>query len=1781
MPALKRKSETVSDPAIKKPKSSHPQKSTVSVLRGEEPAFPRGGASVLTPLEHKQIQIQAKQDVLFEQSTGKTARAFESEDDENEGDEMGERDRASTTVRQKRRSQAVNSKKQKTSKVIEEPKLKIEGLSYKRLVPGSMVLGQVMQINRYDIALSLPNNLTGYIPLTAISDKVTSDMEALAAEDISINDAEESKELGDIDLKNYVSVGQYLRAHVTSTSAPSGSEGKMKKHIELSINPKQANTGLSKSDMITNNVVQAVVTSVEDHGLVMSLGLDDSAVRGFMGSREIGHSRKIANLREGAVFLCIVIGQSSNGNIIKLSADIQRIGTIKKSNFLADAPTVDSFLPGSAVELLVADISSTGLAGKVMGLLDVTADLIHSGAAASGKDLEKKYSVGMKVKGRVICTFPIAEEKKLGISFLDHVIGLSSQLSKGTDEHSVPTDTLPISSIIEQARVAKVEPGLGLFMDIGVKGIRGFAHISQLSDSKVETLYQSTGPYKTGSVHRARVIGYNPMDGIFIVSLEKRILDLPFLRLEDVQVGQIVKGTVQKLIVNPAGVGGVLVNITEGISGLVPEMHLSDIHLQHPEKKFREGLNVTARVLSIDLGRRLMRFTLKKALINSDAAVWKSYEDLAQGMQAPGTLVNVLLTGAVVQFYGPVRGFLPVSQMSESYIKDPKQHFHVGQVVNVHILSVDATEKRMLVSCRDPAAFDAGQEKALKGLGPGAIVSGTVSEKTADEIIVELTGSGLKASLRFEHLTDGSAQKSLGAAKKIRVGQALQDLLVLSKSENKRLVKLTSKPSLVKASRANRLPQALDELKIGAEVSGYIRNIIPTGAFLQFAGDLTGFLPAKLMPEEIKKLPEFGMRRDQSVVVKVLSINHGQERFTLTQQALPAQGKPDLAASQVPDRALTYPADGVSTSIDDYTFGKLTKAKIISVKETQMNVQLADGVQGRIDVSQIFDSWEDIKDRKHPFKSFSPRQVLPVRILGVHDSRNHRFLPITHSNKAPVFELSAKPMDQTEADFDILSIDKVAEGSAWTAFVNNVTADCIWVNLSPNVRGRIRAMDVSDDLSLLADLEKNFPVGSALRARVTHVDPANNRLDLSARSGSASTAITIKDLTKGMVLPGRVTKTTERSVMVQLSENVSAPVHLIDLADDYDLANPTIYQKNQTIRVCVGDLDIPNKKIILSTRPSKVLSSSLPIRDQEITSISQLKVNDVVRGFIKNVADNGVFVSLASNITGFIRITDLSDSYIKDWKAGFEIDQLVQGKITAVDPTLHHIQLSLKRSVLDKDYVAPLTYADMHMGRVVTGKIRKVEDFGVFIVVDNSSNVSGLCHRSEMAEERVHNVKKLYDEGDAVKAIVLKVELEKRRISFGLKASYFSKEADENDSDEDDSDGMDGVQLMAGAGDKIADESPEHEDLNLDDVEDMESEADTVFSANSDTEAKVLGGLLPAHNGVSLTAGGFDWTGGLKDAEVQDTHSDTDREVPTKKKKKRRKAEIKVDKTSELDAHGPRSVADFERLLLGQPNSSYLWLSYMAFQLQLSEVTKAREIAERAIRTIAHSKDTDTEVLNVWVAYLNLENTYGSDETLEEVFKRACERNDAEEMHNRLTSIYIQSGKNERADTLLQTMVKRYSQDPKVWLNYAAFLFDTLAAPHRARDLLPRAMQSLPRHHHLDLTSKFAQLEFRSSNGDPERGRTIFEGLLSTFPKRLDLWNVMLDLEIKLGNKEQIRRLFGRVTGSKLKAKKAKYFFKKWLDWEEKEGDEKSSENVKARAAEFVRKQVETIEHGA
>lgn len=1356
----------------------------------------------------------------------------------------------------------------------------------------------------------------------------------------------------------------------------------------------------------------ASVVSVEDHGIVMDIGFQESDMRGFMSSKEIGNERDLSKLQVGSVLLCTITGFSSNRKIVKLSADTSKVANPKKLNYLTDAPSIDAFLPGTAVEVLVTSLTAHGLAGKVMGMLDVTADLIHSGAFSSGKSLENKYKIGAKVKARIVCTFPTSNTPKLGISLLDHILSLSSLKAGKGSEKQDPLKAAPLSTIVEEVIVKHVEPSIGLFVNIGLKGVGGFVHISRIKDGKVDVLSESSGPYCVGSVHKGRIIGYNSVDGVFLLSFEQSILEQPFLRIQDLKVGEVVKGKVEKFIINESGVTGMLVKLAESLTGFVPQIHFADIQLLNPEKRFKEGMVVTARVLSTDPGKQQIRLTLKKTLVNSDAKPFVSYEELEPGLQSPGTIVNILPSGAVVQFYGNVRGFLPVAEMSEAFIEDPAQHFKAGQVVNVHVLKVDRATQKLVVSCKDPSIFGQEQQEAMKKLKIGEIVTGVVTEKSNDDISVELADHGLRAILPVGQLTDRSESKNLAMMKKIRVGQSVTDLVVLEKLEQKRLVVLTNKPSLLKDAKEHLLLRSFEDVKEKKLVHGFVRNITPTAVFVQFGGTLTGLLPKSKLPQDAVLQPDFGLKKFQSVEARIISVDKEQQKFVLsmTDTAEETNGSKSTQASFDNNEAAINPVDDSIASFSDLAIGKLTQARVVSVKETQINVQLADNIQGRIDASQVFDSWDDIKDRKHPLRQFSPKQILNVRVLGMHDARTHRFLPITHrSAKSSVFELSARKSDQTELPLEPLALNKVKVGSSWIAFVNNIGDSCLWVNLSPNVRGRINGLDISDDVSLLTDLESNFPIGSAIKVNVTAVNADQNRLDLSARSSKSTEALTFDNLSKGMVIPGKITKVNERQIMVQLSESLSGPVNLPDFADDFALVDTTAYSKNDIIRVCVVDIDKPNKKIRLSTRPSRVLNSSVHITDREILSYSDLKVNDVVRGFVKNVTDSGLFVNLGGNVTGYVRISDLSDSYIKDWKSSFQIDQLVRGKVIASDPDSKHIQLSLKSSVVENDYKAPLSFNDIKIGQVITGKIRKVEDFGVFIVVDHSSNVSGLCHRTEMAEKPVQDVKKLYNEGDSVKAIVLKIDAEKKRINFGLKASYFEDAEESNDDESDEFDEMQGVKL--GEDDDDDDDDEEGFDLdeatlaalqaadNIEDQEEQESEEDDADDMQVDS------------NVPPLSSGGFDWSADVLD-EVDGplkADEDQDAEEEKSKKRKRRKSDAMVDRTADLDVNGPQSVSDFERLLLGQPDSSQLWIEYMAFQIKLSELNKAREIAERAIKTINIREDA--EKLNVWIALLNLENAYGNDNTTEDAFKRACQYNDAQEVHERMASIYIQSGK--------------------------------------------------------------------------------------------------------------------------------------------------------------------------
>lgn len=120
------------------------------------------------------------------------------------------------------------------------------------------------------------------------------------------------------------------------------------------------------------------------------------------------------------------------------------------------------------------------------------------------------------------------------------------------------------------------------------------------------------------------------------------------------------------------------------------------------------------------------------------------------------------------------------------------------------------------------------------------------------------------------------------------------------------------------------------------------------------------------------------------------------------------------------------------------------------------------------------------------------------------------------------------------------------------------------------------------------------------------------------------------------------------------------------------------------------------------------------------------------------------------------------------------------------------------------------------------------------------------------------------------------------------------------------------------------------------------------------------------------------------------------------------------------------------------------------------------------------------------------------------------------------------------------------------------------------------------------IIERFALLEFRL--GEAERGKTIYEGLVDKYPKKLNLWNAYIDQIAKQGDIQGVRyvrrrsflrysslpfyssNLIDRALDQKLNAHKAKFLFKKLLSLETRIGDAAGQEQAKEKAREWVTK---------
>ncbi|CAI5756419.1 unnamed protein product [Candida verbasci] len=1660
-----------------------------SVLSNKETSFPRGGKTALTPLEVKEISNEVQKDVLFESSSLNNKRSIKSKSDQ-----------------PKKKQKKSNKKNKDIEDDEEEVSIPIEYLTFKNLITGSLVLGQIQSINKLDIALALGDNLVGYIPITSINSYITNLIEKFEEESESESESESEDEDEQDDalikakefpnLSNIFKIGSWLKARV---SIPEDSN---KKRIELNIEPEIVNENLENEDLLPGNVLQCFVKSIEDHGVILDTG---KSVSGFISNKDLD-----IEVKEGTVILCSVLSQPK-GRTINLKPVTQ-----PNKKYLSSITSIDSIQPGIIVDALVTDVTSTGLVTKVFGLVDGTINLssIHEFDLSK---LKLKFAIGSNIKARVIAVLFKNGTKKLVLSIIPQIL----QLENNTKE-TESLEAFPRGHTFDEVEVIGVDSNY-IFVKFGSSELFGQIHNSKINENKTLT------DYSVGSKHKSRVIGYNIIDLLLILSFESKVINAKYLDVKDIPIGTLIKDVaISKVLPEQGGI-----NVSfDDFNGFVPPNQMSDIKLVYPERKFRVGSKVKGRLLKFKGSKPLI--TLRKALVNlEDDEILSNFDQVSIGFKSNAIVEKFVHNGCIVSFFGDLRAFLPKNEISETFVDDASNYLKLGQIVKTRILDINKDTQRLIVSLKQSTTITSSE---INQLIPGkSVVEAMVVEKKNNSVIISI--DGVNGVIHDGQLSDKNFEQNRAAFKKLSISSKLK-VLIIEKDIKNQTVICSAKQSLIDDAERGLLPTQFEEIELNKSIRGFVKSITNLGLFVSFSNKLTGLILAKYIntKEDLNKK----FFKNQSVTCRVINIDLENKRFLLS-----------LDSKEKEDEEVINPIDSSKKLISDFTPGVETLAKIKSIKGTQLNVQLGDNLHGRVDITQVFKSFDDIKSISQPLNRFHKGEQLKVKVIGYHDAKNHTYLPITHrrSNRNTVLELSINDPKNVSQ----LKLSDIKKGQEFISFINNITKGFVWVSISPSIKGHIQFLDLSNNGQIFEDLDNKLPIGSALKVKVKSVDQQHQTLSLTARTEQVES---IKDLKNGENYPAKVIKVKENYVLVDLGNSLIASSFITDALNDYTKKLDSVFVNGDFVSATILDIDAENKKIAVSLRTAE------GAKDKVIDSYKDLSRGDIVNGFIKNIGNNGIYVSLGRSVFALVRISDLSDSYLKDWKKYYKVGQPIQGKIVNCKEE-NRVLMTLKESEINGELKTLKQFDDLSVGDIFEGVVNKTTEYGVFVKLNGTLNISGLCHHSEISENDVTNVSSIFGEGDKVKVKILKKDDEKKQLSLGMKASYFTENGttEQQEEVEDEQDEMEV--------DNEEEEEEEEENSSDSDV-DMNGEENESEDDASDNEEEEEG-----NKSIGLSTNGFDWTASILDqADDDESSSDEDEEqLPDSNNKRKKKNQKKFieDKTADLNTRAPQSTQDFERLLIGNPNSSILWMNYMSFQLQLSEIDNAREIGERALKTINYREEL--EKLNIWIAMLNLENTFGTEESLDEVFKKSCQYMDSFTMHQKLINIFIMSEKFDKAEELLKVMTKKFNKNINTWILYGSFLLDQ-NDNDKVHEILSRGLKVLPKSEHIELVKKFAQLEFQK--GDQEQGRSLFEGLISDVPKRIDLWNVYIDQEIKYDNEEndnksKIENLFERVIlNKKLTRKQAKFLFNKWLKFEEDKNDENMMNKVKTKAIEYV-----------
>ncbi|XP_048361288.1 protein RRP5 homolog isoform X2 [Sphaerodactylus townsendi] len=1742
--------------------------------------------------------------------------------------------------------------------VVKTNEKDFELLTAESLTDGVLVLGCVKECNEFELTISLPNGLSGNVQVTRICQAYSDMLSEQVATDKPVKDLSPLSEM--------FSPGMLVRCAVI------GMEKNAEGHhgIQLSLNPRDVNKALNAAALRTGMLLSGFISSEEDHGYLIDIGVH--AAKAFL-PREKAQSyfqakEKGAELKIGQYLNCLIDEVKNNGNIIRISISQSEVAAAIATE--VQNWTLLSLLPGLVVKARINEVTPLGISLRFLSSFPGIVDVMHMGSTKS-----RNYSPGQTVKACILSVNPTSKSIHLSLRpvFLQPGTQLG-HLSSGQ-----------IGEIVADSRVKSFHKNAGAIFTLG-NGTLAFAHLKHLSDTPKSFKPLS---FKPGSKHKCRVIDYSPIDDLLLLSLKKRIIDAPFLRYHDIHPGQMVEGTVFAL-----KDFGMQVKVTGHIKGLVPRLHVADVVLKQPEKKYSVGNTVKPRVLVCNPETKTLILTLKKTLVTSKLPILASYEDAKPGFVTHGFIVCAREFGCIVKFYNDVKGLVPKNELGVAPITAPQEAFYEGQVVKVIVLKCEPEQERLLLSFKltDNALAEdcTGEEVSKKRevtYETGQVADVKILKKKENGLEVKILPNDVSAYLPSMHLSDHVTICKLWWHW-LKGDEILHNIVCLHDKGGH--ITMSRKPLIISAIEGEHVVKNFSDIQPGLLLTGYVRNIMPYGVFVEFPYGLTGLAPKSAMSDKFVTATKDHFVIGQTVVAKVTSIDEEKQRFLLSLKVSDCSSEDSVSESfsllfqyfkelqeiksimsKRDDSSISQKlcqlkpgqrlllviqevkADGsvlfsgmhASGLTVEATHKQLGGKTIVIGDQATVVILHVDYLKSKVYVSlqdELLSPKQNMltTDSQHPvvvqhvasdyavaslvktgqlvaiplashlndtFRFDSEKMKVGQSVMVVLktiEAGDHGFLLAVQSPKKRRNIIRLQQESKTLEETSSMVKHTLRMGDMVTGTVKSVKPTFVLVALDDKLIGHIHASQILDEVTNGTFPTSKLKAGQKVTARIiggrdvkthrylpiSHPYFTQTIPELSVRPrelkgedntvlgpDNCSTEEVLKPFKPGQMVTCFVKKynTIKKWLEVEITSNVKGRVQQLLLSPNTKvLKHAEKYFKNgQVLTATVVSSDITKTKLCLS-----------------LTGFHSLEEGTITLGYVKKVIPHvGLTITLPFGKTGKTSLFHLSDSFVEQPVEGFSTGQLV--KCCVLSNNDSKTEVSLRQSRVNpkshgKVEDAEITSLDnVQKGQLVRGYVTSVTSSGIFLGLSDSvvgripwqyithlfvpdqSVCAKFMHAGQLLTAKVLSINT--DENhvelsvlpkDTGKPSIVPESLGLPHSEMGTKLKKLKKrKRRSSECEQGVKQGKKRVRCTEenDSGIEIYCREEEEEEKNKRSSKGREVLRLKVPNFTWEEDLTVLDSTMLTEREQNSSS-----------EEEEDTPSTTKKQTRKSKELEKQRVEKELSKLEAAlmdPSRQPQSADDFDRLVLGNPDSSILWMQYMAFHLQATEIEKARAVAERALKTISFREEQ--EKLNVWVALLNLENMYGTEEALMKVFERAIQYNEPLKVFQQLADIYANSEKYKQADDLYNTMLKRFRQTNAVWVKYATFLLKRglVEAAHR---LLPRALKCLPNKEHVDVISKLAQLEFQF--GDPEHGKAIFENTLNTYPKRTDIWSIYIDMVIKHGSQKDVRDVFERVIHLSLAPKKMKFFFKRYLEYEKKYGTAETIQAVKAAALEYV-----------